>query len=77
MHVALWKLSPCLKQIDRIYHTNSYAISSKFVTTSKVKFRVKKKSTFTPSSGRDKCLDLYIELVKDDLVANLRKSNKP
>ena len=40
------------------------------------KFRVKKKSTFTPSSGRDKCLDLYIELVKDDVVANLRKSNK-
>ena len=40
------------------------------------KIRVKKKSTFTPSSGRDKCLDLYIELVKGDVVANLRKSNK-
>ena len=40
------------------------------------KFTAKKKSTFTPSSGRDKCLGLYIELVKDDVVANLRKSNK-
>lgn len=40
------------------------------------KFKVKKKSMFTPSSGRDKSLDLYIELVKDDVIANLKKSNK-
>ena len=38
-------------------------------------FTVKKKSRFTPSSGRDRCLDLHIKLVKD-VVANLRKSNK-
>lgn len=40
------------------------------------KFRVKKKSTFTPPSGRDKSLDLYIELVKEDVIANLKRSSK-
>ena len=40
------------------------------------KFRVKKKSTFTPNSGRDKCLDLYIDLVKDDVLGSLKKSKK-
>ena len=40
------------------------------------KFRVKKKSTFTPNSGRDKCLDLYIDLVKDDVLVSLKKSKK-
>ena len=32
------------------------------------KFMVKKKSNFTPNAGRDKCLDLYIDLVKDDVM---------
>ena len=40
------------------------------------KFRVKKKSTFTPPSGRDKSLDLYIELVKGDVIASLKRSTK-
>ena len=40
------------------------------------KFRVKKKSIFTPPSGRDKSLDLYIELVKEDVIVNLKKSSK-
>ena len=40
------------------------------------KFMVKKKSTFTPNAGRDKCLDLYIDLVKDDVMGSLKKSKK-
>ena len=40
------------------------------------KFKVKKKSTVTPKSGRDKCLDLYIDLVKDDVLGSLKKSKK-
>ena len=40
------------------------------------KFKLKKKSTFTPESGRDKSLDLYIELVKEDVVANMKRSSK-
>ena len=40
------------------------------------KFKLKKKSTSTPNSGRDKCLDLYIDLVKDDVIGSLKKSKK-
>ena len=40
------------------------------------KFTVKKKSFFTPNKGRDAWLDLYIELVKNDVVNNLRKAKK-
>ena len=40
------------------------------------KFMVKKKSTFTLNAGRDKCLDLYIDLVKDDVMGSLKKSKK-
>ena len=36
------------------------------------KFKVKKKSTFTPNPSRDKCLDLYIDLVKDDVLGSLK-----
>jgi hypothetical protein len=38
------------------------------------KFRIKKKSFFTPKKGRDVWLDLYIELVKNDVVGSLRKA---
>ena len=31
---------------------------------------------FTPPSGRDKSLDIYTDLVNDDIVANLKKSDK-
>ncbi|MCG7879960.1 MAG: hypothetical protein N0C90_27085, partial [Candidatus Thiodiazotropha endolucinida] len=37
------------------------------------KFIKKPKSTFTPSEGRDESLDLYIELVKNDVVSNLKR----
>ena len=37
------------------------------------KFMVKKKSNFTPNAGRDKCLELYIDLVKDDVMGSLKK----
>ena len=36
----------------------------------------RKKSSFTPRSGRDQWLDLYIELVKNDIVNNLKKAGK-
>ena len=39
-------------------------------------FRVKKKNWFIPPLGRDKHLDLYIELVKNYAVANLKRSDK-
>ena len=38
------------------------------------KFRVKTKKHFTPDAGRDRHLDLYIELVKNDIVDNLKRS---
>ena len=34
------------------------------------------KSTFTPNAGRDKCLDLYIDLIKDDVMGSLKKIKK-
>ena len=37
------------------------------------KFKVKQKSFFTPSRGRDQWLDTYIELVKNDVANNLKK----
>ncbi|KAK3089910.1 hypothetical protein FSP39_007586 [Pinctada imbricata] len=40
------------------------------------KFRLKKKSRFTPNKGRDMWLDLYIETVKRDIVSNLKRSGK-
>ena len=40
------------------------------------KFKVKQKSFFTPSRGRDQWLDTYIELVKNDVANNLKKCGK-
>jgi hypothetical protein len=40
------------------------------------KFKVKVKSTFTPKTGRDQWLDMYIELVKNDVINNIGKSGK-
>ena len=40
------------------------------------RFTVKKKSTFTPAKGRNLWLDIYIELVKTDIVNNLKKAKK-
>ena len=40
------------------------------------KFRVKRKSFFTPAKGRDMWLDLYIESVKRDIIGNLKRSGK-
>ena len=40
------------------------------------RFTVKKKSTFTPAKGRNLWLDMYIELVKTDIVNNLKKAKK-
>ena len=37
------------------------------------KFQSKQKSYFTPNPGRDAHLDLYIELVKTDIIENLKK----
>jgi hypothetical protein len=37
-------------------------------------FTVKKESNFTPSKGRDAWLDLYIQLVKNDVVNSVGKS---
>ena len=39
-------------------------------------FKVKIKNWFTPPSGRDKHLDLYNKLVKNDILANLKRSDK-
>lgn len=40
------------------------------------KFKLRKKSHFMPSRGRDAWLDMYIELVKNDIVASLNKRGK-
>jgi hypothetical protein len=40
------------------------------------KFRFKVKSNFTPKTGRDQWLDMYIELVKNDVINNIGKSGK-
>ena len=40
------------------------------------KFKQKQKSTFTPNEGRAASLDLYNELVKNDIVTDLKKCGK-
>jgi len=40
------------------------------------KFKENKKSNFTPGKGRDTWLDLYIEMVKNDIVNSLKKVGK-
>lgn len=40
------------------------------------KFKVKAKSAFTPKTGRDQWLDMYIELVKNDVINNIGRSGK-
>ena len=42
----------------------------------KGKFKIKQKSFFTPRQGRDQWLDTYIELVKNDVINNLKKGGK-
>jgi hypothetical protein len=42
----------------------------------KDKFTVKRESHFTPIKGRDSWLDLYIQLVKNDVVNSLKKACK-
>ena len=37
-------------------------------------FKIKTKSNFTPNKGRDPWLDLYVELVKNDIINNLKKT---
>ena len=41
-----------------------------------IKFPVVKNNIFSPHPERDNNLDLYIELVKEDVMASLKKSNK-
>ena len=36
----------------------------------------KPKSTFTPSTGRDESLDLYMDVTKNDVVSNLKKRGR-
>ena len=50
-----------------------YSTSKKTVEDIRDKFKQKPKSTFTPNEGREASLDLYIELVKNDIVTNLKK----
>jgi hypothetical protein len=38
------------------------------------RFKVKRESTFTPNKERDAWLDMYIEVVKNEIVASLIKS---
>ena len=40
------------------------------------KFKLKQKSFWTPRHGRDQWMDTYIELVKNDIVNNLKKGGK-
>ena len=40
------------------------------------KFKVPKKSSFTPNKGRDMWLDMYIEMVKTDITNSLQKLGK-
>ena len=40
------------------------------------RFVEKKKSFFTPKSGRDQWLDTYLELVRNDIINSLRKAGK-
>ncbi|XP_045208770.2 uncharacterized protein LOC123560670 [Mercenaria mercenaria] len=40
------------------------------------RFKLRKKSYFTPNKGRDMWLDLYIELIKNDIVNSLKRSGK-
>ena len=42
----------------------------------KEKFTLKQKSFWTPRHGRDQWMDTYIELVKNDIVNNLKKGGK-
>ena len=40
------------------------------------KFKVPKKSSFTPNKGRDMWLDMYVEMVKTDIINSLKKLGK-
>ena len=46
------------------------------VEDGKNKFILKQKSFWTPRHGRDQWMDTYIELVKNDIVNNLKKGGK-
>ena len=50
--------------------------SKKAVEDIRDKFKQKPKSTLTPNEGRDASLELYIKLVKNGIVTNLKKCGK-
>ena len=61
---------------EHFYEKEKTADGEKEVEDPQERFTIKKKSTFTPGKGRDLWLDMYIELVKTDIVNNLKSAKK-
>ena len=73
-HLAEWELRMRLREF--FYREGTETQTKQDKNDPSEKFKVPKKSSFTPNKGRDMRLDMYIEMVKTDNTSSRQKLEK-